>query len=111
MDTYYEPVQKGEDYWVYAELKEKELHLHVGNSMVRMFNLTQLPDHIRSQLAMVHTQVWEELLWFPYEDIKTFPMWYPEQYEDIGWKLSYHKYVLVLPEKVLEELRGEVSRG
>ena len=110
MDTYYEPVQKGEDYWVYAELKGKELHLHVGNSMVRMFNLTQLPDHIRSQLAMIHTQDWKELMWVTVREI-AFPSWYPEQYKDIGWMLSADEYVLVLPEEVLEELRGEVSRG
>lgn len=111
MDKYYEPVQKDGDYRVYAEIKGEELHIHVGNSLTRMYSLTGLPDHIKSQLAMVHTQVWEDLLWFPWEDIKTFPTWYPPQYEDIGWKLSYHKYVLVLPEKVLEELRGESSRG
>jgi hypothetical protein len=36
---------------------------------------------------------------------------YPEASKDIGWRFSVCEYVLVLPEKVLEELRGEVSRG
>lgn len=115
MGTYYEPdyepVQKGDDCRVYAEIKGEELHIHVGDSMTRMYSLTGLPDPIRSQLAMVHTQSWESLLWFPWEDMKTYPTWYPPQYEGIGWKLSYHKYVLVLPKKVLEELRGESPRG
>lgn len=108
MDTYYEPVQKGEDYWVYAELKGKELHLHVGNSMVRMFNLTQLPDHIRSQLAMIHAHDWSK---YPVAYALTHHPLYPEELIDIGWMTFPDRYVLVLPKKVLEELRGEVSRG
>lgn len=103
-------IEEIDSYWVHAELKGNELHIDVGNSMTRMFNLTQLPNCIRSQLAMIHTQDWKEFTNTPNVWL-TFPAWYPEKYIDIGWMLSDSVYVLVLPEKVLEELRGEVSRG
>lgn len=111
MDKYFEPVPCGDDCRVYVEIKGKELRIHVGGAMVRMYSLTELPDHLRSQLAMVFTQNWDSTLWFPWDSIETYPTWYPPQYEHIGWRLSHYKYVLVLPRKVLEELRGEVSRG
>lgn len=109
MDSY-EPIEREDCYWVYAKQKGEELHIYVGNSLTRMYNLTGLPDHIRSQLAMIHTQDWKQFMWVRVREI-AFPSWYPEQYEDIGWMLSADEYVLVLPEEVLEELRGEVSRG
>jgi len=97
-------------YWVHAQLLGNELHIDVGDSMVRMFNLSQLPDCIRSQLAMIHTKDWSELIRFPHYWL-SFPQGYPENYLDIGWMLSDSVYVFVLSEKVLEELRGESPRG
>jgi hypothetical protein len=101
---------------VYAELVDDSLHIHVGDCMIRMLPLSELPDHIRTKLAMIHAWNWQKNdgqyigAWSPMFDFPFLPE-YPEASKDIGWRFSVCEYVLVLPEKVLEELRGEVSRG
>lgn len=103
-----EPIEKAGSYWVHAQRDGDVLNIHVGNSMVRMLNLAQLPDHVRSQLAMIHAHDWSK---YPVAYALTHHPQYPEELIDIGWMTFPDRYVLVLPKKVLEELRGERSHG
>jgi len=98
--------------------KDNILHVHVGEGMIRLFPISELPDVLRLQLAMIHAWDWEEHLHARalHLDLQrlsplTFPVIFPKEMEDIGWMVSETDYVLVLPETVLIELRGEFPHG
>lgn len=89
--------------------------IFVGDNKCRIFTKDNLPDSIKFQLAVIHTIDWSEYDTYQ-EEIKhlnlfILPPRYPDVCKDFGWMRHGHIYVLVLPDKVLQELRGGVPRG
>lgn len=89
--------------------------IYVGNNKSRMFTKDTLPNDIKFQLAMIHSIDWEEYKGYEETllglDLFVLPPLYPTVCKEFGWMRYGHIYVLVLPNKVLEELQGQVPHG
>ena len=74
--------------------------LCVAHQQFRLFTLDTMPDDLKVILAIIHVFDWDS--WW-LNHTKEF---LPEQLEDVGWMCGPDEYILILPEKLLEELRG-----
>ena len=86
--------------------------VHVGDKMVRMFDVKTLPDALKERLAMINAiasdKDWNSSTW---EICR--PPHYPEIYETVGWMVgrsntnNVYYYVVILPFEDLSYIRGE----
>ena len=73
--------------------------LCVAHQQFRLFTLDNMPDDLKAILGIVHALDWSSWL---NDATKQLPEWL----EDVGWMCGPDEYLLILPEKLLEELRG-----
>lgn len=91
-------------------VEEGTYTISVGQKAYRMFNESDLPEGIKSQLSMIHA--------FPFKD---YPNWInvsvegyinqqDERLNDVGWRLRPDLYMLVLNHEQLEEVANGNTR-
>jgi hypothetical protein len=73
--------------------------LCVAHQQFRLFTLDTMPEDLKFIFAIIHVFDWDTWL-----NNANLPL--PEQLKDIGWMCGRGDYMLILPEKLLEELRG-----
>lgn len=92
-------VREGDDY-----------HVFVGDKFIRHYKESTLPDAIKSRLTMI--------LASPHQVLKDDEVYKMEIYQpaepnpefsEIGWRASESYFCVILPQKDLVSLRGEVD--
>lgn len=93
-----------------------EYRMFVGDDLVRYFNGSDLPNEIRSRLAIIRA-AGEKYFRDSYVSHTETELTagftnacFPPEFNDIGWQITpppFVWYCVVIPEKLLDSLRGE----
>jgi hypothetical protein len=98
------------------ELREERIYtLWVGHKTCRRYKEDQLPDIIKSKLALIHNQkdtgqIYESLPEDHFKiQVELYICTYPDDFHDVGWQVSKEYYCIVMPDDELRKLRGEIQ--
>ena len=85
---------------------------YVGDNLRRYYSSENMPGLLKSRLGMIYSAKEHSHL-HSIDDLYLsmsmimFNVTYPETYNEIGWRVSKHFYLVVLPHEALQEMRGE----
>ena len=87
--------------------------IFVGDNHRRRFDVDTLPDVLKHKLSMINSSPYGERL-YKHDptniDVYIMPatMYMKDEFSMIGWRATEEMYCVVLTEKELDELRGEM---
>jgi hypothetical protein len=85
----------------------------VANNMVRYYTPDNLPSDIRKHLAMILASPYKPLSNFDVIPVGWSLMYksdsWPAEFADIGWQISPSYFIVVIPQTLLEEMRGDTG--
>jgi len=98
------PLRKIEDHYI----------VYVGDSLVRHYDESSLPDALKTKMAMILASpqpplVHEASRQFQKMTVYNNPM--SHEFDTIGWRVSETYFCLVLDRQTLESLKGGTQNG
>lgn len=86
-------------------VEDDEYTVQLSTTKLRMYDADTLPDIIKSRLAMIHA--------FPFTPMPESGLWgqayhnsQDPRLDDIGWRVTYNMYMLILNQEHMEGMDG-----
>lgn len=87
-------------------VNEDEYTVCTGQNKYRMYDAETLPDFIKASVSMIHAFPFHAPTYEGRLHMEAYTNHQDERLDDIGWRVTWNLYMLILNQQQLEKLDG-----